>query len=195
MTENFEGQPSGENEWIEARKVERGIDEKIWRVELEFVRRIRNETGGELGEIINRYTFLPDEVEYSWGNPKDREGMLREKKELMDGLVALNDTQDPGWVNEAFGVVKNVVDRVEERFSQDQLDSEGKQRLGDLDFNMGRHASAEDYGLELGDEYLEVHFPVRAVEVAKGGQGVSQNKSFAEVAKFIVEEHQNQQPE
>jgi hypothetical protein len=172
---------------LEAREVERGIQKKIMGVELGFVSRIYREKGGDLYGLLDKYTNVVELVARERGMPEAMLPVI--KGDVRRKLEALQDSrvEDVGS-----GILKAIYEACPDiGETQEQVLAENEKWVGDFIAEVGeaRVDQAEAWGIGEREGYVELHFPVKAVEQARGMKEVGLKESLGRVAAFIVEEH------
>lgn len=175
---------------VNINEFERQLDMSIFAVQLEFLRRLKLETGEDMERLFSKYSNVFEFVGHGINMTAQEEKIVEQAiAELKSDILSLGDVDSDDWFNKALQEIKKFYKKIDEQI--ECKESKEELRLGAFVYNFGEVRSDEDnnYDLKKGDNYLELHFPVNIIDKLKGRENLNLKDSLQKVAEFIVLEH------
>lgn len=169
---------------------ERQLNISIFEVELEFLRRLKIETGLGMEELFDKYSNIFDFFAHGIEvNDYNKELLEQIRSELRSNILKLENVSSEQWVSKALNEIRNSYKKIDQQVEYTELQEEP--HLGSFVYNLGEVREAEDknFNLKEGDSYLQLHFPINVIEKLKAKLNLGLKDSLQEVAKFIINNH------
>jgi hypothetical protein len=162
----------------------RSIKAKIAGVQFEFAQRLHEDTGQPLGSVLEKYTCAIDD--YGWR--RDDDETRQKRAEIKTKVLEMAEIEAANWP----GLAAQLLQKEQEIWeSSHELPNDPSGRAGEFTWIMQEFGDneAQTWQMRPGDNCLELHFPIRAIEAAKGNKQSSLRASMAKLAEVIVKEH------
>lgn len=175
---------------VDLNEFERQLNISIFEVELEFLRRLKIETGLGMEELFDKYSNIFDFFAHGIEvNDYNKELLEQIRSELRSNILKLENVSSEQWVSKALNEIRNSYKKIDQQV--EYTESQEEPHLGSFVYNLGEVREAEDknFNLKEGDSYLQLHFPINVIEKLKAKLNLGLKDSLQEVAKFIINNH------
>ena len=164
-------------------ELERSMNMNIKRVQLEFVKKLYDERGGNIVDLLNTFStaIFYNEIEHP---TKKEVKIIQEESEQIIREIPVDDK----WIESVYGVLTSMTEKIQ-KLKEDKADELDKFGPFTGQLVSADQVMSERVGLEIGDAYLDIHFPEAAVSLAKGEGIKSPKKGMKDIANYVLNVH------